>query len=122
MANREAAVDFLQMVVAGKIEEGYAKHVDMKGKHHNPFYPSGFPALKQGMLENHAQFPNKKIQIKNIMVDGDKVAVHSHVILKAGETEFAAVHILRFEKGKIVEMWDVAQPSPATSPNTNGQF
>ncbi len=29
--HKEAAVDFLQLVVAGKIDKAYEKHVDMNG-------------------------------------------------------------------------------------------
>ena len=49
---QEAAVQFLQMVVAGKIDEAYQKHVDMHGKHRNLFFKSGFPALRDAMKEN----------------------------------------------------------------------
>jgi predicted SnoaL-like aldol condensation-catalyzing enzyme len=34
----------------------------------------------------------------------------------------AVVHILRFEGGKIVEMWDVGQEIPKDSPNALGVF
>ena len=34
----------------------------------------------------------------------------------------AAEHIFRFAGDRIVEMWDVGQEVPASSPNTNGMF
>jgi predicted SnoaL-like aldol condensation-catalyzing enzyme len=95
-ARKQAAVQFLQLIVAGSIEEAYYKHVDMSGKHHNPFFPAGFPALKKAMIENHAQFPGKQLTVKNVLGDGDLVAVHSHIVLRSGETGIAAVHIFRF--------------------------
>jgi predicted SnoaL-like aldol condensation-catalyzing enzyme len=36
--------------------------------------------------------------------------------------DIAVVHILRFEQGKIVEMWDVSQQVPKDSPNKLGMF
>jgi predicted SnoaL-like aldol condensation-catalyzing enzyme len=119
---KQAAVEFLQLVAAGRIDEAYQKHVDLQGKHHNPFYPAGFPALKQAMLENHVQFPSKQLTVKNVLGDGDLVAVHSHIVLRPDEPGVAAVHLFRFQSDKIVEMWDCGQPVPADSPNKDGAF
>ncbi len=121
-ARKQAAVQFLQLVVAGSIDAAYEKHVDMRGKHHNPFFPAGFPALEKAMIENHIQFPSKKITVKNVLGDGDLVAVHSHIVPHPGEAGIAAVHLFRFHNGKIVEMWDCVQPVPADSPNMDGAF
>jgi predicted SnoaL-like aldol condensation-catalyzing enzyme len=121
-SRRQAAVEFLQLVVAGKIEEAYRKYIVTNGKHHNPFFPAGFPALQKAMEENHAQFPNKKFTVKNLIGDGDLVAVHSHLVTNPGEDGMAVVHIFRFQDEKIVEMWDCGQPIPKNSPNKDGPF
>jgi predicted SnoaL-like aldol condensation-catalyzing enzyme len=121
-ARKEAAVQFLQLVVSGRVDEAYGKHVDLQGMHHNPFFPAGFPALKKAMLENHVQFPNKQLIVKNVLADGDLVAVHSRIALRPGEPDIAAVHLFRFQRDKIVEMWDVGQPMPPDSPNKDGAF
>ncbi len=121
-ARKQAAMQFLQLVVAGKIDEAYRKYVDLRGKHHNPFFPAGFPALKKAMIENHNQFPNKQLTVKNVLGDDDLVAVHSHIVLRPGDTGIAAVHLFRFHGDKIVEMWDCGQPLPADSPNKDGAF
>jgi len=121
-ARKLAAVQFLQLVVAGSIDAAYEKHVDMRGKHHNPFFPAGFPALEKAMIENHVQFPSKHITVKNVLGDGDLVAVHSHIVLRPDEAGVTAVHLFRFCNGKIVEMWDCGQPVPADSPNMDGAF
>ncbi len=84
LAHKQAAVQFLELIVAGKIDEAYRKYVDLRGKHHNPFFPAGFPALKKEMIENHAQFPNKQLTVKNVLGDGDLVAVHSHIVMRPG--------------------------------------
>jgi predicted SnoaL-like aldol condensation-catalyzing enzyme len=117
---KQTAVQFLQLVVAGHIDEAYQKYVDMQGKHHNPFFPAGFPALKKAMIENHAQFQSKQLAVKNVLGDGDLVAVHSHIVLRPGESGIAAVHLFRFQGDRIVEMWDCGQPVPADSPNEDG--
>jgi len=112
----------LQLVVAGRINEAYEKHVDMQGKHHNPHFSAGFPALKKAMIENHDQFPRKQLIVKNVLVDCDMVAVHSHIVLLPGDTGVAAVHLFRFHGDRIVEMWDCGQRVPPDSPNKDGAF
>jgi predicted SnoaL-like aldol condensation-catalyzing enzyme len=119
--NKKAAVDFLNLTIAGKIDEAYAKYVDMNGKHHNIFTPAGMKALKDGMKGAEDKFPNKKFVIQHVVGEGDLVAVHSHLTLEAGAIDFAAVHLLRFMNGKIVEFWDIAQDIQK-SINTDGPF
>lgn len=121
-ARKQAAVQFLQLVAAGHIDEAYRRYVDLRGKHHNPFFPAGFPALRKAMIENHVQFPDKQLTVKNVLGDGDLVAVHSHIVLRPGEIGITAVHLFRFRGDKIVEMWDCGQPVPADSPNKDGAF
>ncbi len=119
---KEIAVDFLQLVVAGNIDEAYTNYVNMHGKHHNVYYSAEFSSLKRGMIENHEQFPNKRLMVKNVLGDGNLVAVHSNIIMKAEEPGMAVVHIFRFEAGRIVEMWDIGQVIPLESPNRMGAF
>ncbi len=120
--HKHAAVQFLKLVVAGHIDEAYQKYVDMKGKHHNPFFPAGFPALQKAMKENHSQFPNKEINVKHVLADGDLVAVHSELVLTPGGDRMSVVHVHRFQGNRIVELWDCGQQVPANSPNKDGAF
>jgi predicted SnoaL-like aldol condensation-catalyzing enzyme len=106
--NKEKAQNFLKLVIAGEIDKAYDKFVDVNGKHHNPYFAAGFPVLKKGMKDNHEQFPDKKLNIKHIIEDGDLVVVH--------------LHLFRFDSGKILEMWDIGQPIQADSPNKDGAF
>ncbi|MBI5035523.1 MAG: nuclear transport factor 2 family protein [Chloroflexi bacterium] len=122
LACKQAAVEFLQLGTAGHIDEAYQKYVDPQGKHHNPYFAAGFAALKQGMIDNHHQFPNKQLTVQHVLGDGDLVAVHSHVVLKPGENGIATLHLFRFHDNKIVELWDFGQPVPNDSPNHDGIF
>src|SRR3989338_7859694 len=91
--NKQAAVQFLKLVVAGNIDEAYQKYVDLNGKHHNLFFPKGFPALLKAMKDNHSQFPKKTLIVRTAIADGEMVAVHSHIINKQGEPGVIAVHL-----------------------------
>ncbi len=119
---KEAAVFFLNLVIAGKIAEAYQTYVSSKMRHHNAYYPGDALSLQKGMEENHAKFPNKIFEIKHILGDGDFIAVHSHLRFNPNEPGLIVVHLFRFEKDKIVEFWDGAQPIPQDSPNQNGMF
>jgi predicted SnoaL-like aldol condensation-catalyzing enzyme len=121
-ARKEIALDFLHLVVAGDINDAFIKYVSMYGKHHNMYYSAEFTSLRQGMVENHTQFPSKRLMVKNVLGDGDLVAVHSNIVMKPGEPGIAVVHIFRFEGDRIIEMWDVGQAIPLDSPNRMGAF
>ena len=60
--------------------------------------------------------------MKRVITEGGLVVTHSCVHQKPGDTGVAAVHIFRFEKENIAELWDVIQPVPESSPNQNGMF
>ncbi len=120
--NKDIAVSFLKSVIAGDINEAYDKYVDMNGKHHNVYTPAGFSHLQKGMREADDQTPDMTYELKNIIGDGDLVAVHGHLTMGKGGAGMATVHILRFKNGKIVELWDVAQDIPGDSVNTDGAF
>ena len=120
--HKKLAVQFLQHVVSGRIEEGYSKFVDMRGRHHNVFFPAGLAELKKAMLENDKDSPNKKLTIKNVLGDGDLVAIHSHIVLNPGDEGMVVVHLFRFAGDNIVEFWDCGQEIPANCPNADGPF
>lgn len=120
--HKERALDFLHLTVSGNIDEAYDKYIQMRGKHHNMYCSAEFTSLKQGMIDNHAQFPNKRLMVKNVLGDGELVAIHSNIILSEGEPGIAVVHIFRFLGDRIIEMWDVGQAIPVDSPNRIGPF
>jgi predicted SnoaL-like aldol condensation-catalyzing enzyme len=120
--HKEIAVDFLQLVVSGLIDEAYSNYVNMYGKHHNVYFSADFASLKQAMISDYAQFPNKRLMVKNVLGEADLVAVHSNLIMQSGEPGMAVVHIFRFEADRIVEMWDIGQAIPYDSPNRLGAF
>ena len=75
-----------------------------------------------GIEQNARQNPDKVLEVKRTIAEGDFVVVHSHVQQKPGEPGAAVVHIFRFENGRIAELGDLAQPVPEESPNQYGIF
>ena len=72
------------------------------------------------MIEADKTHPNKAFNIKQVFETEDRIAIFSQVIKDA--MEIAVVHIMRFENGKIIEMWDLGQIIDKDSPNENGVF
>lgn len=120
--NKDAAISFLKLASSGKVREAYSKFVGDGFKHHNAFFEGSAESLMAGMEENARQNPDKVFEVKRAIAEGDFVAVHSHVRLKPNDLGAAVVHIFRFQKGRIAELWDLGQPIPETSPNQYGMF
>jgi predicted SnoaL-like aldol condensation-catalyzing enzyme len=119
-ANREIAIQFLRLAASGKVREAYETYVGPSFKHHNPFFAPGANALRAGMEKAAKEDPNKAFEIQRTCTEGGVVAVHSRV--RKASKDFATVHIIRIEDGKIAELWDVVSEVPKDSPNTDGMF
>lgn len=120
--NKDAAVSFLKMASSGDVREAYSKFVGPGFRHHNPYFEGSAAALMIAMQENAHENPNKTLDVKRVIAEGDLVAVHSHVRQNPDDLGGAVVHLFRFENGRIVELWDLGQPVPGESPNQYGMF
>jgi predicted SnoaL-like aldol condensation-catalyzing enzyme len=121
-SNKDIAISFLKLAASGKVRDAYSKFVGAGFRHHNPFFEGSAETLMEGMEENARQNPNKVLEVKRAIAEGQLVAVHSHVRQKPDDPGAAVVHIFRFENGRIVELWDLGQPVPEESPNQYGMF
>lgn len=119
---RDASVSFLKLASSGKVKEAYSRYVGDGFRHHNPFYEGSAESLQAGMEENARQHPDKVLDVKRVIAEGEFVVVHSHIRQKPGDSGAAVVHIFRFENGRIVELWDLGQPVSEESPNQYGMF
>ena len=121
-SHKEAALEFLTLVASGKVREAYQKHVSEGFRHHNPVFPGTAAALMDAMEQNAVKNPNKVLDIKTTLQEGNRVAVFSHVRQNPKDRGGAVVHLFRFENDRIVEFWDIGQAIPEQSVNENGMF
>jgi predicted SnoaL-like aldol condensation-catalyzing enzyme len=85
---------------------------------HNPLFPNGTAPLA-GYLK---QAGSLCCEVKRMVIEGDLAFIHVRYPDWGGK-EHAAVDIFRFDSdGKIVEHWDVLQPVPDQSANSNTMF
>jgi len=122
-ANAQKVIAFMDLVFnQKKVKEGFDKYVGDKYIQHNPIAPDGAAAAVEVLGKALVALPGWTYDFKHAYVDGDIVVLHSHVKMKADDRGMAVVDIFRFEKGKIVEHWDVVQPIPEKSANNNTMF
>lgn len=122
MTLKERGLNFLAMVVEGKIREAYALYVHENMIHHNAYFKGDRESLMLAMEEAHVAQPNKTFKVLRCLHDDNLVAMHSHIQFTPNEPGYVVVHIIRFEGEKIIEMWDLGQAIPAELPNENGML
>jgi predicted SnoaL-like aldol condensation-catalyzing enzyme len=121
-SHKDTAVSFMRLVGSGKVRDAYDRYVGANFRHHNAFFRGDRESLMKAMEENAEKNPNKVLDVKRTLEDGNYVAVHSHIRQHPQDRGGAAVHIFRFENDRIAEMWDVGQAIPQDSPNEHGMF
>ena len=122
MTQKEIAQHFLSLCAKGESRKAFELYAAKNLKHHNPYFKGDADALMIAMEEDDKRNPGKLFEIQRAIADGDLVAVHSHIRENADEPGMAVVHILRFDKDKIIEFWDIAQAVPEEKINENGMF
>jgi predicted SnoaL-like aldol condensation-catalyzing enzyme len=120
--HKNTALAFLRLAASGRAREAFQNYAGPGFRHHNPYFRGDAETVMQAMDENAKQNPHKILEIKHALEDGDLVAVHSHIRQQPSDRGAAVVHIFRFEDDRIVELWDVGQPVPESSPNEYGMF
>ncbi|MEC9281486.1 MAG: nuclear transport factor 2 family protein [Bdellovibrionota bacterium] len=91
-------------------------------KQHNPYAPDGKEAFINFFEAYFKKMPKAKIEIKRVLDEKDLVLVHVHSKAKPDDRGRAVMDLFRVTNGKVVEHWDVVQPIPEKSANSNTMF
>ena len=129
--HKEIAVEFLSLAGSGRSKDGL-RFFAPECKTHNPYVLGGMDALTDAMIAVQKQGAGGilegskadfKFIIRQILADGDLVAVHTQISSsKPSEGGLRQVHLFRFKGDKIVEYWDISQQVPENAPNAAGAF
>jgi predicted SnoaL-like aldol condensation-catalyzing enzyme len=120
---KEVVTRFMnEFYVEKRVREAFETWVEPGYIQHNPLAQNGRDAAIAFLDPFFKSHPDISYSIKRIIADGNLVAVHSHAVFNPGERGIAIVDILRVDGCKVAEHWDVAQPVPERSANTNGMF
>ncbi|MER5436256.1 nuclear transport factor 2 family protein [Streptomyces sp. NPDC002588] len=121
--NKYVAVAFLDLAFNKKQPEEAAKrYVGDEFIQHNPLSADGTGPFIQYVKWRTTLSPDLKFDFKRVFGEKDLVAVHYKRTYDSTDRGAAVMDIFRFEKGKIVEHWDVIQDIPETSANDNTMF
>lgn len=120
-ANKKLVVDFYRVVfIEKRVVEGFERFVAPQYIQHNPLLATGRePAVKFLSTRSTRE---SVTDIKRVVAEGDLVVLHVHSRNNLTDRGRAVIDIFRVADGKIVEHWDVIQPVPPTSANTNTMF
>lgn len=120
--SHKAAAELFLKLACSDVARAYRELTAPNFRHHNVWFPADAASLQKGMEDNLRQHPEKKLEIKQSIEQGDRVAVLSHVTFGPGDRGYEVAHFFRFEGDRIAEMWDLGQEIPEDSPNTSGPF
>ncbi|MBN8987002.1 MAG: nuclear transport factor 2 family protein [Rhizobiales bacterium] len=121
-ANRKAVLEFYEKGINQKDADAAIAYMGDRYVQHNPNAADGPEGFRKFIGFLREKFPNSRSEIKRSFVDGDYVIVHVHAVREPGTRGNAIIDIFKLEKGKIVEHWDVTQPIPENSANSNTMF
>lgn len=121
---KQIAQEFLRLTEEGKAEEAFELYVAKDFKHHNSRLKGDCDSLIVAMTKTAERFPELVSKRYAALEDGNLVAVHSHIkpLPKSKDGGLTYIHIFRFSRNRIVELWDFGQALPANTVNENGAF
>ncbi len=123
LSPKQVATKFMtQFYVQKEVRKAFETWVDPGYIQHNPMAATGRDAAINFLEPFFANNPSINYSIKRIIADGDLVVVHAHGKFSVEDRGMAVVDILRIQGCKVMEHWDVLQPVPEKSANTNGMF
>lgn len=121
-ANKRLVVAFYDAAINKKDYDLAVTYLGPQYTQHNPTAGDGAAGLKGFIEFLKAKFPTQHGDIRQIIAEGDLVALHVHSTRGDGTPGRAIVDIFRLANGKVVEHWDVIQDIPEKSANDNGMF
>lgn len=125
LMKKKIAEDFLTLTEKGEVEKAFKLYVAEDFHHHNARFKGDRTTMIEMMKKTANSFPKLESKRHRILEDGDLVAIHSHINPvpdNKRDVGLSYIHIFRFNKYKIVELWDFGQAVPAKMTNEHGMF
>lgn len=120
--NKKTVIAFYDAAINRKDFAAAAVYIGSQYRQHSPNAADGPEGLKVFIDSLIAKFPRQRGEVKQIIAEGDRVALHIHSTRGDGTPGRAIVDIFRLQNGKVVEHWDVIQNIPEQADNSNGMF
>ena len=121
--NKRIVTEFYELAFnQRKPADATRKYIELPYRQHNPEVVDGPEAFVQFISKMQAQHPKLKVKISKVLADDDMVVLHVHLTREPNDPGLAIAELFRLKKGKIIEHWDVVQPVPEKSANSNTMF
>ncbi len=128
ITHKNIAAEYFKLISAQKFNEGL-RFFAPNCKTHNPYISGNMETLTNGMIaankEGVTKYPEAEFSVKNILADGDFVAVYTQLLSvksKPEEGGLRQIHLFRFDDDMIVEYWDITQQILPNMPNAKEAF
>ncbi|WP_150667409.1 nuclear transport factor 2 family protein [Pandoraea anhela] len=121
-ANKQAVLAFYEAGLNRKDFAAARQYLGDKYIQHNPNAADGIEGFGEYIEFLRKHQPDSHSDIVRAFADGDFVILHVRKVRHPGDLPIAIVDLFRLEKGKIVEHWDVSQPTPAKTVSGNSMF
>jgi predicted SnoaL-like aldol condensation-catalyzing enzyme len=121
-ANKKLVLDFYEQLICRKDFEAARQYLGATYRQHAPYTADGHEGLRAFVQDSRENFPNHRHEVVRVLAEGDFVMLHLHGMGGPNVHGEAVVDIFRVADGKIVEHWDIIQPIPENTDNTNSMF
>jgi predicted SnoaL-like aldol condensation-catalyzing enzyme len=119
---KENAIAFYEMAYNGNPKKAVELYVGKEYIQHNPLVGDGTEPFIAYFNRMADEYPDKSIEFRRSVAEGDLVALHTHQVWPDNE-EYVTMDFFRFNAdGKIVEHWDAIQQIPQSSAHKNTMY
>jgi len=109
LSPRNLVVAFYHAALTEKDPDKAALYLGDRYVQHNPMIADGPEAFLRFVRDRRDRFPEAHNDVKQVIAEGNLVALHVHSVVKPGTLGRHIVDIFRVQDGKVVEHWDVIQ-------------